>query len=104
MSTFWSAKCGCDLQFLEKWTEGGLHRKHLGHDPSYSMRSQPNLSVYIMDQWLHNYLMIQVKAWGSANLVDNKDDALKTHSINLLNQRTIGGTFFDIYFNFSAGS
>ena len=62
MSTFWSAKCWCDLQFLDKWTEGGLHRKHLGHDPSYSMRSQPNLSVYIMDQWLHNYLMIQVKS------------------------------------------
>ena len=39
------------------------------------------------------------KGWGVAVLVGvpNKDDAFKTHPMNLLNERTLKGTFYGNY-------
>lgn len=39
------------------------------------------------------------QGWGVAVLVGvpNKDDAFKTHPVNLLNERTLKGTFFGNY-------
>lgn len=40
-----------------------------------------------------------MQGWGVAVLVGvpNKDDAFKTHPMNLLNERTLKGTFFGNY-------
>lgn len=52
-------------------------------------------------KWFFSNLVIWVpsQGWGVAVLVGvpNKDDAFKTHPMNLLNERTLKGTFFGNY-------
>lgn len=52
-------------------------------------------------KWFFSNFVIWVpsQGWGVAVLVGvpNKDDAFKTHPMNLLNERTLKGTFFGNY-------
>lgn len=45
------------------------------------------------------FVCFLLQGWGVAVLVGvpNKDDAFKTHPMNLLNERTLKGTFFGNY-------
>lgn len=46
-----------------------------------------------------DFLCKTLQGWGVAVLVGvpNKDDAFKTHPINVLNEKTLKGTFFGNY-------
>ena len=47
----------------------------------------------------YDIILVSLQGWGVAVLVGvpNKDDAFKTHPMNILNERTIKGTFFGNY-------
>lgn len=47
----------------------------------------------------HYIILLASQGWGVAVLVGvpNKDDVFKTHPMNLLNERTLKGTFFGNY-------
>ncbi|RYR35983.1 hypothetical protein Ahy_A10g051050 isoform A [Arachis hypogaea] len=72
------------MHVIAKMTNGGVDR---------SVECTGSLSAMISAfECVHD-------GWGVAVLVGvpNKDDAFKTHPINLLNEKTLKGTFFGNY-------
>ena len=91
------------------WSKYRVHGKYQCHDFCIWMCSWCNLpwapvqAIHIF--YLNSILLksviwyVSLQGWGVAVIVGipNKDDAFKTHPMNILNERTIKGTFFGNY-------